>query len=176
MIFTALSLSGAYLIEPELATDERGFFGRLWCAHEFAERGLRADFLQSSISSNRKRGTLRGLHYQSPPHEETKFVRCIRGAVFDVIVDLRPDSPTFKKWHGCELTSDNRYAMYIPAGIAHGFQTLTHDAELLYEITSYYSPAHARGVRWNDRQLNIDWPIPDKPILSERDTNLPMLT
>ena len=175
MIFTALALSGAYRIEPELTTDERGFFARVWCARQFAERGLRADFVQSSISSNKRHGTLRGLHYQSPPHAETKLVRCIHGAAFDVIVDLRPDSPTFRQWHGCELTAENRHAVYIPEGLAHGFQTLTDDTEMLYEITSHHSPAHAAGIRWNDVQLSIRWPYSEKPVISERDANLPLL-
>ena len=168
MIFTALPLPGANTIEPEPAADERGFFARLWCAREFAARGLRTDFVQSSISSNRHRRTLRGLHYQIPPHAETKLVRCIRGAAFDVIVDLRPESPTYLQWHACELSAENGRAVYIPEGLAHGFQTLTDDTELLYEITPCYAPEHARGARWNDPVFSIEWPI-DEPILSARD-------
>jgi dTDP-4-dehydrorhamnose 3,5-epimerase len=175
VIFTELSLPGAYRVEPELRSDERGFFARVWCAEEFAANGLRTDFVQSSISHNRRQGTLRGLHYQSPPYAETKLVRCIRGAAFDVIVDLRPESPTFKKWHACELTSENRHAVYIPEGLAHGFQTLTDDTELLYEITFCHSQSHSTGIRWDDTQLRIHWPNPAKPVISERDANLPML-
>jgi len=172
VIFTALRLPGAYAIEPEPATDERGFFARLWCAREFAARGLRTDFVQSSISSNRRRGTLRGLHYQLAPHAEAKLVRCIRGAAYDVIVDLRPESPTFQQWHACELTPENGHAVYIPEGVAHGFQTLTDDTELLYEITACYAPQHARGARWNDPAFAIDWPV-DGPIVSSRDQSYP---
>ena len=175
MIFTPLPLPGAYAIEPELAGDERGFFARVWCAEEFVARGLRTDFAQSSISYNRRRGTLRGIHYQAPPHGETKLVRCIRGAVFDCVVDLRPDSPTFRQWYGCELTAENRHALYVPEGVAHGFQTLADDTELLYEITASYSPLHAQGIRWNDAQLSIRWPYPERPVVSERDANLPLL-
>ncbi len=175
MLITALLLPGAYAIEPEPAADERGFFARLWCAREFQARGLKTDFVQSSLSSNRRRGTLRGLHYQLPPHAERKLVRCIRGAAYDVIVDLRPESPTYLSWHACELTAENGRAVYIPEGVAHGFQTLVDDTELLYEITPFHSPAHSTGVRWNDGQLNIRWPLPQNPILSERDANLPIL-
>jgi len=175
VIFTALPLPGAYLIEPEPATDERGFFARLWCAQEFAARGLRADFVQSSISSNRRRGTLRGLHYQLPPHVETKLVRCIRGAVFDCIVDLRPQSPTYQQWHACELTAENGHAIYIPEGLAHGFQTLADDTVLHYEITAAYSAHHAQGIHWNDAKLSIRWPLAAPLIMSEKDQHLPTL-
>ena len=175
MIFSELPLSGAYEIEPETVSDERGFFARLWCAEEFAARGLSADFVQSSVSFNRRRETLRGLHYQAPPHAETKLVRCIRGAVFDCLVDLRRESPTYRQWFGYELTAESRHALYIPEGIAHGFQTLTEDTELLYEITTAYSPAAAQGIRWNDAKLSIRWPYPERPVISERDANLPLL-
>ena len=175
MILTALPLRGAYRIEPELRTDERGFFTRLWCSQEFTAHGLRSDFVQSSLSANRCRGTLRGLHYQRPPHAETKLVRCIHGAAFDCLVDLRPNSPTFKQWCAVELTAENRHAVYIPEGLAHGFQALADNTELLYEITTYYSSPHSAGVRWNDQQLGIRWPLPDNPILSDRDANLPLL-
>ncbi len=172
MILTALALSGAYRIEPELRTDERGFFTRIWCAQEFATYGLKTNFVQSSISSNRLRGTLRGLHYQADPHAETKLVRCIRGAAFDCLVDLRPHSATYKHWCACELTADNRHAVYIPAGLAHGFQTLTDDTELLYEITAYSEPTAARGVIWNDPTLAIAWPIVPPTVISQKDRQL----
>jgi dTDP-4-dehydrorhamnose 3,5-epimerase len=175
VIFTALPLAGAYAIEPEPAADERGFFARLWCAREFAARGLRADFVQSSISSNRRRGTLRGLHYQLPPHAESKLVRCIRGAAFDVIVDLRPESLTYLQWHACELTADNGHAVYIPEGLAHGFQTLADDTELLYEIAPDHSSEHGRGIHWNDQRLGITWPITPPVIVSQKDQQLPKL-
>ena len=175
MIFTALPLPGAFRLEPELLADERGFFARLWCAKEFAAHNLRTDFVQSSVSFNARRGTLRGLHYQSPPHDETKLVRCIRGAVFDCLVDLRPRSPTYRQWYSCELSAENRHALYIPAGIAHGFQALVDDTELLYEITVAYAPASARGIRWDDAKLSIRWPYPERAVVSERDANLPLL-
>ena len=175
MIFTVLPLAGAYRIEPEPATDERGFFARLWCARKFAAHGLRTDFVQSSISFNRSRGTLRGLHYQAPPCAETKLVRCIRGAAFDVIVDLRPESPTFQQWYACELNAENRHAVYIPEGLAHGFQTLADDTELLYEIAPHHSPEHSRGIHWNDRHLRIDWPIAAPVVISQKDQQLPEL-
>jgi len=174
VIFTALALSGAYPIEPELRTDERGLFARMWCTQEFAGRGLRTDFVQSSISSNLVKGTLRGLHYQVSPHAETKLVRCIRGAVFDVIVDLRPGSSTYGQWAACELTSENRHIVYIPEGLAHGFQTLTDDTELLYCISGYYEPTAARGVRWSDPALAIAWPIVPPSIVSKKDEQLPL--
>jgi dTDP-4-dehydrorhamnose 3,5-epimerase len=175
VIFTALPLAGAYQIELECHADERGFFARLWCGRELSERGLRADFVQSSISFNKRQGTLRGLHYQRPPLAETKLVRCVRGADFDVIVDLRRDSPTFGRWQCVEITAENRRAVYIPAGMAHGFQTLVDETELLYEITPEFSAEHSVGVRWNDPQLNIAWPDPERRILSDRDSNLPCL-
>ncbi len=172
MILTALPLPGAYRIEPELRTDDRGFFTRIWCAQEFAAHGLATNFVQSSISSNRLRGTLRGLHYQADPHAETKLVRCIRGAAFDCLVDLRPTSPTYKQWCSLELTADNRHAVYIPAGLAHGFQTLADDTELLYEITAFAEPTAARGVAWNDPTLAIAWPIVPPTVISQKDRQL----
>jgi len=175
VIFTELPLPGAFLIEPEPHADERGFFGRVWCAREFATRGLEIDFVQSSISFNKRRGTLRGLHYQEPPHAERELVRCTQGAAFDVIVDLRPGLPTYKQWHGLELTSDNRHAVFIPEGMAHGFQSLSDDTELLYVISTYYEPAAARGVRWNDPALAIAWPLSPPSVISEKDQRLPLL-
>jgi len=163
------------LIEPERHADERGFFARMWCATEFAARGLQTGFVQSSTSFNHRRGTLRGLHYQAPPHEEIKLVRCTQGAALDVIVDLRPESPTFKRWHACELSADNRHAVYIPKGMAHGFQTRLDNTELLYAIATPFEPSAARGVRWDDRSLGIDWPITPPLVISQRDEQLPLL-
>jgi len=174
VIFTALELAGAFRIEPELHADERGFFARMWCAQEFEAHGLSADFVQSSVSFNRLRGTLRGMHFQASPQGETKLVQCIRGAVFDVIVDLREESSTYRKWEACELTAENRHAVYIPEGFAHGFQTLSDDCELLYCIAGYYEPAAARGVRWNDPTLAIVWPILPPTIISQKDEQLPL--
>jgi dTDP-4-dehydrorhamnose 3,5-epimerase len=146
----------------------------MWCAKEFESHGLRTDFVQSSLSSNRVKGTLRGLHFQASPHGEAKLVRCIRGAVFDVIVDLRPESATYRHWEACELTAENRHAVYIPEGLAHGFQTLTDDSEVLYSICAYYEPAAVRGVRWSDPALAIPWPILPPSMISEKDQQLPL--
>lgn len=172
MIFTELPLRGAYLIEPEPLDDERGFFARTWCRREFEARGLETVVAQSSISYNRRRGTLRGMHFQVAPHEETKIVRCTRGAIHDVIIDLRIDSPTFMKHVAVELSAENRAMLYVPKGFAHGFQTLTDDTEIFYQISEFHSPEHARGVRWNDPIFGIRWPI-DDPIILGRDDSYP---
>jgi dTDP-4-dehydrorhamnose 3,5-epimerase len=174
LIFTPTPLAGAYLVELDRREDERGFFARSFCQREFAEHGLNPRIAQCNVSFNAKRGTLRGMHYQAPPHEEAKVVRCTQGAVWDVIVDLRRDSPTFKRWHGVELTADNRRALYIAEGLAHGFQTFTDDAELLYLMSEFYYPDAARGVRWDDPAFGIEWPLPN-PRISERDRNFPRL-
>jgi len=175
MIFTELALKGAFLIEPERQEDERGFFLRTFCIEEFAARGLNPTIAQCSVSFNRRRGTIRGLHYQAPPHEEAKLVRCTAGAVFDVIVDIRPGSATFGQWCSVELTADNRRMVYIPQGSAHGFQTLADSTELLYQLSTPYVEAAARGVRWNDPELAIAWPLP-VTALSTRDERLPSLS
>jgi len=172
VIFTELALPGAYLIELEPYVDERGFFARVWCHRELEEHGLDTRVSQSSISYNRRRGTLRGMHFQVAPHAETKLVRCTRGSIHDVIIDLRPDSPTYLRHLAVELTAENRGTLYIPEGFAHGFQTLEDDTEVLYQMTTPYSPAHARGVRWNDPTFGIEWPIAD-PIIIERDDSYP---
>jgi dTDP-4-dehydrorhamnose 3,5-epimerase len=168
VIFTETELSGAYIVDPERAADERGYFARTFCADEFAAHGLETRFVQCSISFNPQKGTLRGLHYQAPPHQEVKVVRCTRGAIFDVAVDIRPDSSTFGRWTAAELTAGNGRALYIPQGFAHGFQTLSDDAEVYYEISARYVPESVRGVRWDDPELAITWPIPN-PVLGERD-------
>ena len=169
MIFTPTPLAGAYVLELDRREDERGFFARSFCQHEFTEHGLNPRIAQCNVSFNAKRGTLRGMHYQAPPHEEAKVVRCTQGAVWDVVVDLRPKSATFKRWHGVELSASNRRALYIPEGLAHGFQTLTDDAELLYLMSEFYHPDAARGVRWDDPAFSIEWPLPN-PRMSERDS------
>ena len=169
-----LDIPGVYRIAIEPAADERGFFARTFCAETFAKWGLATDFVQRSMSYNKKRGTLRGLHYQAEPHAETKLVRCSRGAAFDVIVDLRPKSAYFGAWETIELSAENRHMIYIPAGCAHGFQTLVDDTELLYEITPAYVPEAARGVRWNDPALAIPWPMAN-PVVSAKDSGLPLL-
>lgn len=155
--------------------DERGFFSRLFCADTFLEQGLWTDYPQWSASFNRRRGTLRGLHFQAPPHEEIKLVSCTRGAVFDVAVDVRPGSRSRGKWVGVELSADNRSTFYIPAGFAHGFQTLSDDAEVRYHISERYRPEAARGVRWDDPDLAIAWPPADQRVISGRDRALPRL-
>lgn len=159
MIFLETKLQGAYLVELERLGDERGFFARSWCQRAFAEHQLDTQLVQCNISFNSARGTLRGMHYQLAPFCETKLVRCIRGAIYDVIIDLRPDSATFLQWIGVELTADNRTMFYIPKGFAHGFITLTDNTELFYQMSAFYAPNHARGVRWNDPLFGIDWPI-----------------
>jgi len=170
--FQQTRVAGAYVVDLEPAADDRGFFARVWCANELADHGLSARIAQCSISYSRRKGTLRGLHYQVAPHEETKLVRCIRGAVYDVVLDLRPDSPTFRRWDAALLTPDDRLALYVPAGCAHGFQTLCDDSEVLYFISEFYEATAGRGVRWNDPAFGIDWPLLD-PIMSDRDRTYP---
>jgi dTDP-4-dehydrorhamnose 3,5-epimerase len=172
MIVRDTPLPGVFIIDAELVGDARGFFARFWSADVFAARQLVTGVDQVSVSFNHAAGTLRGMHYQAPPFAETKLVRCIRGAIFDVAVDLRPDSPAFRRWTGLELTADNRRALYIPAGCAHGFLTLTPDAEVLYMIDAPYSAPHGRGVRWNDPAFGIEWPAAVQ-VINERDAAYP---
>ncbi len=172
MIFRETSLPGAIIIEPERSEDERGFFARTWCRHEFAAHGLNPGLAQCSFSFTHKRGTLRGMHYQIVPYEETKLVRCTAGAIYDVVIDLRPTSPTFKQHLSIILTSDNKRAIYIPEGLAHGFQTLEDNTEVLYQTSEFHAPDYARGIRWNDPAFGIAWPIAN-PILCDRDRQYP---
>lgn len=174
MIFTETPLPGVLLVDIEPREDARGFFARTVCAEEFAARGLDAGFVQSSVSFNRRAGTLRGMHYQAAPYGEIKLVRCLVGAVWDVVVDLRRDSPTRGRWTATTLSAENRRAIYIPKGVAHGYMTLADGAELLYQMTVPYAPAAARGVRWDDPDLAIAWPDGEK-IVAERDLLLPTL-
>jgi dTDP-4-dehydrorhamnose 3,5-epimerase len=160
MIFKETELSGLFVIEPELIEDERGFFARSWTPEEFEERGLNPRLAQCNISFNKLRGTLRGLHFQAKPHEEAKLVRCTRGAMFDVAVDLRPHSPTRLAWAAVELTADNHRMLYIPEGFAHGYQTLEDATEIFYQVSEYYHSESARGLRWDDLRLGIEWPLP----------------
>jgi dTDP-4-dehydrorhamnose 3,5-epimerase len=176
VIFHATPLAGVHVLELQPATDPRGFFARTFDAEEFERRGLCRAWAQCSTSYNTAAGTLRGLHYQAEPHAETKLVRVTGGAIFDVVVDLRRDSPTFRRWFGVELSADNRKQLYIPPGFAHGFQTLTPGAEVLYQITPAYVPSAARGVRWDDPAFAIDWPAADQRILSDRDRAYPNYT
>jgi dTDP-4-dehydrorhamnose 3,5-epimerase len=170
--WTALPLAGAYQIEIQPTSDERGFFARTWCAEEMREFGLDFQFVQCSISYNERRGTLRGMHYQAQPHSESKLVRCTAGVIYDVLLDLRPESPTFRGWISIELTSANRKAVYVPAGFAHGFQSLSDRSEVFYQISESYLSDCSRGVRWNDPAFGIKWPI-ETAILSERDRSFP---
>jgi dTDP-4-dehydrorhamnose 3,5-epimerase len=172
MIFTEIQLNGVFLIELQRLEDERGFFARSWCKREFDQHGLRSEFVQCNISFNRKRGTLRGMHYQSAPYEEIKLVRCTKGAIYDVIIDLRPDSKTFREWLSLELSEDNQRMLYIPEGFAHGFLTLEDNTEVFYQMSEFYAPGHASGVRWNDPVFNITWPI-DVKVISEKDEKIP---
>lgn len=175
MIFTETRLRGAFVIEPERLEDERGFFARVWCQREFAAHGLSTALAQSNLSFNRQQGTLRGLHYQATPHQEIKLVRCTRGAIYDVIVDLRPESRTFKQHAVVVLSAENHKALYVPEGFAHGFQTLQDNTEVLYQMSAFYVPESARAVRWDDPGLAIAWPLPVS-VISARDREAPDLT
>jgi dTDP-4-dehydrorhamnose 3,5-epimerase len=173
MIFTETLLQGAYVIDPEPATDERGLFARVWCAREFAQLGLETNVAQISVSFNKHKGTLRGLHYQAEPHAEVKLVRCTAGAIFDVIVDLREGSGTCGDYFSVMLSAANRRMLYIPRGFAHGFQTLEPDTEITYQMSEFYAPGHGRGVRWDDPAFGIAWPEAEERIMNERDRTYP---
>lgn len=172
MRFIPAGIEGAFLVEPELITDERGFFARTWCREEFSAHGLNPDLVQCNISYNKRRGTLRGMHYQKPPHAEAKLVRCTQGALHDVIVDLRMESPTYLRWCGVDLTAENRRALYIPEGCAHGFITLADDTEVLYHMSELFHAECAAGIRWNDPAFSIRWPV-EPAVISERDRGYP---
>jgi len=160
------------VVELERRIDERGFFARSWCQREFAERGLSSSLVQCNISFNKERGTLRGLHFQQAPRAEAKLVRCTQGSIFDVIVDLRQNSPTFTKHFGLRLDSDNRLALFVPEGFAHGFQTLSDSTEVFYQMSQAYVPDAGMGIRWNDPTFRIEWPLPN-PLMNERDRTWP---
>jgi dTDP-4-dehydrorhamnose 3,5-epimerase len=168
MIYHGTHVDGVFVVEPERIEDERGFFARTWDTREFAEHGLNGSLVQCSVSFNRWARTLRGLHYQAAPYEEAKLVRCTRGALFDVALDLRPSSRTYTRWVGVELSAENTLGLYIPEGCAHGFLSLTQDTEVLYQISQFYEPEAARGVRWNDPAFAIRWPL-DVDVINERD-------
>lgn len=172
MIFHDTPLPGAFVIELEKHQDERGFFARAWCANEFAERGLVSRVAQVNLSQNHRRGTLRGMHYQLAPHEEVKVIRCVRGALYDCIIDLRQDSATFAQTYGVELSAENRLVLYVPEGFAHGFQTLQDDTEALYQVSEFYTPGAERGVRYDDPRFGIQWPLPVS-VISEKDGSWP---
>jgi dTDP-4-dehydrorhamnose 3,5-epimerase len=172
VIFTETELQGSYVIELDKRKDERGFFARSWCLRELESRGLNSRCVQANISYSLKKGTLRGMHYQIEPYAETKLVRCTRGAIFDVIIDLRPDSSTYKNWIGLELTEKNYRMLYVPHGFAHGFLTLQEDSEVTYQVSQFYHPESERGVRYNDPIFGIQWPMRVR-VISEKDKTLP---
>lgn len=168
MIFTETQIKGMYIIEPERLTDDRGFFARSFCKEEFRKHGLETDIVQCNISYNKKKGTLRGMHYQIPPFEEVKIVSCTLGSIYDVVVDLRKDSQTYLHWHSEELSADSYRMLYVPKGCAHGFQTLEDECLVSYQMGEYYHPECAQGVRWNDSLFSIEWPQ-SIPIISDKD-------
>lgn len=175
MIFNETKLKGAFVIEPEKLDDKRGFFARTWCVREFEEHGLNPNLVQCNISFNTKRGTLRGMHYQMAPHEEAKLVRCTMGSIYDVIIDLRSDSPTYKQWFHVDLSADNRKMIYIPEGFFHGFLTLQDNTEVFYQMSEFYASECAIGIRWNDPSFGMDWPD-DVLVISEKDRTYPDFT
>lgn len=172
MIFSETPVQGAYLIAPERREDSRGFFARVWCSDEFAARGLETGYVQANVGYSIRAGTVRGMHFQIAPHEEVKLVRCLTGALYDVVLDLRPDSPTYLRWYGVELTGDNLLALYIPAGCAHGYQTLQDGTTLMYHTSCAYAAHAARGVRYNDPVFGIEWPLPVS-VISDADATWP---
>ncbi len=174
MIFHETKLPGAFIIELDKKEDNRGFFARGFCEKEFAQHGLHTHMVQANLSFNHRKGTLRGMHYQVPPASEPKFIRCIRGAIWDVIIDMRPDSPTYLQHIGVELSADNRRAIYVPDMFAHGNQTLSDEAELFYLVGEFYTPGCERGVRYDDPAVGIDWPLPVS-VISEKDAAWPLL-
>ena len=170
MIFEKTELDGVYTIKIEKVEDERGFFARTWDKEKFQKHNLDSNIVQCNISFNRKKGTLRGMHYQTNPYEETKLVHCTKGKIYDVIIDLRQNSSTFEKWQGIEIGGDDHIMLYIPKGIAHGFQTLEDNTEIFYQMSQFYMPEYARGIKWNDDYFKIDWPI-ESPTVSEKDSS-----
>jgi dTDP-4-dehydrorhamnose 3,5-epimerase len=173
MRFTETTLKGSFVIEQTRLADARGFFARTWCTREFQAHGLVSRFVQSNMSFSKRRGTLRGLHYQAAPHQEAKLIRCVKGAIYDVIVDLRPDSPTYLKWFGVELTGGDDKMLYVPEGFAHGFQTLVDDTEVVYPVSEFYAPHSERGIRWDDPLFAITWPHVEARVTSRKDQSWP---
>ena len=169
MRFTETAVDGCFVVDLEPFSDERGFFARAWCADEMTEAGAASEVAQINMSRSEQAGTIRGLHWQTEPHGEAKFVRCLAGRVFDVCVDVRPDSPTFMKWAGVELTPQNRRAFSVPAGCAHGYQALDDGSEVLYLVSSRYEPGVERGLRWNDPAFGIEWPLAESAVVSDKD-------
>ena len=175
MKFKETELDGVYIVEPEPVEDHRGFFARTFCKEVFSQRGLENEFVQCSISFNKKKGTLRGIHFQSPPHQEAKLITCRKGSIFDVVVDVRRHSQTFGKWTSVELTEENRNMVYVPEGCAHGFQTLQDNSEVFYQISKFYESGNAKGLRWDDDSIGISWPL-EVQCISQRDLALPYLS
>jgi dTDP-4-dehydrorhamnose 3,5-epimerase len=173
MTFEETTVSGALVVAPQRIQDERGYFGRIWCRRELSERGLNADVVQSNVGFSQRKGTLRGLHFQRDRHAEVKIVRCTRGAVFDVVVDLRPGSPSYRRWYGVELTPENGKMIYVPEGCAQGYLTLTDDSEIYYHTTAFYAPEFASGVRYDDPAFGIVWPLPVS-VISPQDQRWPL--
>ncbi len=171
--FKETALKGAFVIEPERFDDERGFFARSFSAKEFAKQGINTQLVECNISYNLKKGTIRGMHFQAAPHAQAKLVRCTAGAILDVIIDLRPASPTLGQWVGVELTAQNRKMLYVPEGFAHGFQTLVDETEVFYEVSDYYAPESCGGVRWDDNAFRIDWREKQNVTINERDRSYP---
>lgn len=172
MIFTEGALPGTYIIDPEKKIDHRGYFARIFCQQEFAGHDLIQAVAQANLSFNEQRGTLRGMHYQAAPHQEVKVVRCTQGALYDVIVDVRPDSDTYGEWMGVELSAENGRALYVPEGFAHGYVTLTDDTEAVYFVSTFYTPGAERGLRYDDPTIGIEWPVPVS-VISEKDQSWP---
>ncbi len=175
MKFIETPLKDSYIIEIEPIADERGFFARTWCENEFKKRGLNPKIVQCNISFNNKKGTLRGMHYQAKPHEEAKLVRCTRGSIYDVIIDLREDSSSYKQWFGIELNQENNKMLYIPEGFAHGFQTLENNSEVFYQMSNFYYPESSKGVSYKDPCLKISWPL-EITLISEKDRLFPNIS
>ncbi|MDE1725715.1 MAG: dTDP-4-dehydrorhamnose 3,5-epimerase [Thaumarchaeota archaeon] len=173
MIFTETKLKGAYIIEPEKKQDERGFFARSFDSEVFRKHGLNPNVLQCNISCSKNKGTIRGMHFQLPPYQEAKFLRCVRGRIYDVIIDLRSKSETYKQWIGVELSADNYKMLYAPEGFAAGFQTLVDDVELTYQVSQVYNLQYEQGIRWNDPAFKIDWPL-EPTVISEKDKSHPL--
>ena len=174
MIFKETAVKDALIIELEKFTDDRGFFARGWCAKEFEANGIAKPFVQANVAYTKKRGTIRGLHYQVSPYEESKLIRCVKGALYDIIIDLRKESPTYKQWMGVELNEDNYRMLYVPEGFAHSYQTLEDNTEVFYPVSAFYHPAAERGIRWNDPAFSVTWPITENVILSEKDQTWPL--
>jgi dTDP-4-dehydrorhamnose 3,5-epimerase len=175
LLITQTDLEGACIIDIDPRRDERGYFARVWCSREFDEQGLNTKLVQCNVAYNYKRGILRGMHYQNHPYAEVKLVRCTRGAVYDVIVDLRVDSPSYLKWVGVELTEENHRMLYVPEGFAHGYVTLQDDSELFYQVSQFYTPGAEGGIRWDDPAVGIEWPDVGELMISEKDRSWTLL-